>query len=397
MIALICAIYSGIILQFDGSLRNPSDPGFPTSSLGRIAACAACITVDGGGDDGSSGDDALILDNGRRLSVLAGKSLNAGITTTSGEVEYEGLLFGLTQLNQYVSDDERAHTGRSVLVQGDCRNVIDQMNGVARPRKLETYHEKCKCLVTNMSKYQFEFQHIPRTDNTIADRFAYRLVFRQQQNALKQLIHDMEQYTNNPRKLMEDGRICSLKSDPILPEFLAKHIGVSSESFIPFSIRPAIYHYVASFFFSVGDFQEILILGQWFQNEIEKEWRYTSTISSLGQQSIGAHEQYIRRRDASLEEAIAYQILALRSLQREDEALVRLKKNRVIARQKIDDMCDLLTSLLRVGIADNKLLELKETSKSLAPIGETADAVADWIEKRIQFDQLEQNLILLRQ
>ena len=70
-------ILGSIIVRFDGSVRRPSDPGFPLDHLVPQAACAAVV----------------LRDDGERLIAVGGKRLRG--YTSSIEAEYEGLLLGL--------------------------------------------------------------------------------------------------------------------------------------------------------------------------------------------------------------------------------------------------------------------------------------------------------------
>ena len=94
-LALRHVFLASLILRFDGSWKHPKDPEFPTSSLGRMAACAACIIIpkeQPGGVHNIVGDTAVALVGGRRLDV--------GLVRGSAEAEYEGVILGLDGLLQ---------------------------------------------------------------------------------------------------------------------------------------------------------------------------------------------------------------------------------------------------------------------------------------------------------
>ena len=107
----------GLILYFDGSLRTPRDVGFSTHRLGRMASCGTAL-----------------YDDDHKLVCLGGKSLDIVPDITSANVEYDGFLFGLNAPCLCSETDQ-------LIVRGDCKAIIDQLNGNAVPRKLLPKHE----------------------------------------------------------------------------------------------------------------------------------------------------------------------------------------------------------------------------------------------------------------
>lgn len=158
-----------LVLQFDGSLRPPRDPGFPTQKLGRLASCSAALLK----------DDRIVAVGGRTLPLFPGM--------TSADAEFEGLLMGL----EFLCSDNRCDEEK-LVVQGDCKVVIDLMNQQARPRKLESkYDAAVKCL-GRLGVHDIDFQHIMRESNGLCDSVCGKVIEMAVEQAFLQLSADAE-------------------------------------------------------------------------------------------------------------------------------------------------------------------------------------------------------------
>ncbi|CAB9519191.1 expressed unknown protein [Seminavis robusta] len=151
-------------LQFDGSLRPPSDPGFATASLGRIGTAAAALSLI---DHDASGQQKPT-----NPLWLGGKALPPGGLENSAEAEYEGLLMGLEKAVELVGVSTVVVD--KIVVQGDCKTVIDQLKESSRPRKLEAHYIRAQEHLTQLLGEQqgpvvLEYQHIPRKQNQLCD------------------------------------------------------------------------------------------------------------------------------------------------------------------------------------------------------------------------------------
>jgi len=91
---------------------------------------------------------------------LAAKILGGG-PYSSGQVEYEGLIMGLSVLNRW--------EGELFRVEGDCKTAIQQMNGRALSRKLRDEYERA---ISYGRKHEIEFKHIHREANSFCDQLA---------------------------------------------------------------------------------------------------------------------------------------------------------------------------------------------------------------------------------
>lgn len=156
-------------MQFDGSLRPPRDSGFPTQKLGRLASCSAALLM----------DDRIVAVGGRTLPLFPGM--------TSADAEFEGLLMGLEFLcsdNKY--DEEK------LVVQGDCKVVIDLMNQQARPRKLESKYDAAVTCLGRLRVADVDFQHIMRESNGLCDSVCGQVIEMAVEQAFLQLSADAE-------------------------------------------------------------------------------------------------------------------------------------------------------------------------------------------------------------
>jgi len=215
-----------IVLQFDGSLCPPRDPisGFTYSHdflhgdstrkplLGgseKLASCSATISLSSLCD--GVREEIPIAIGGRYLSNIP--------RMTSATTEYEGMLLGLEWLAQsfssvymlnqsadatHVINRERKFEDSQLIIRGDCKSVIDQLNSRSVPRKMEphynlaisriecirdlyaVYHQRTtsKNLQTPDASVSPElkvcFEHVPREKNYFCDALCKLIINRKQ-------------------------------------------------------------------------------------------------------------------------------------------------------------------------------------------------------------------------
>jgi hypothetical protein len=221
-----------IVLRFDGSLCPPRDPmpGFtypqdffrekkPLDGGEKLASCSATITISSPCD--GDREEMPIAIGGRYLSFMP--------HMTSAIAEYEGLLLGLewlersfssafifnktSDLKDLIKKEDKVQDSK-LIIRGDCRLVIDQLNSRSNPRKMESqyktamtriecvqglyaeYHRRTMCenlgtpdvSVTPVLKVCFE--HVPREENYFCDALC-KLVINQKQFCSVKLIQDL--------------------------------------------------------------------------------------------------------------------------------------------------------------------------------------------------------------
>ena len=181
-----------IKLQFDGCLRPPRDPGYPTIPY-RMAVCAACVGVVHGGNNNNHNNWKDSDRNNNEcgdtdetiVTPLAVGAVALPVSTeiTSQHAEYEGLLLGLEWLVKFFSSpnwneeqistenltaididhgiDSDAFTMQQqrhqvlISIEGDCKTVIDQLSGISIPRKLEPLYQRAQSLLDQLTSNNY--------------------------------------------------------------------------------------------------------------------------------------------------------------------------------------------------------------------------------------------------
>lgn len=228
-----------IVVHFDGSLRKPADPGFATESLGWMAACAASVSSD------TDGGEPILLLGGRDLTDQASPALS------SGAVEYEGLLLALQGLSSILRGSSFDSSSiQSVVVRGDCKTVIQQLQGRAISRKMDGYYQKAERLLQDDPvlcdiQEHLTYEHIPRSENTLCDRLCAAILYDRQAAALDDLSQQVQQ-----RSGVVDTTSSTTANDEAIHKMRKK--GVAEKKYftletekawklIPMSKRPELY------------------------------------------------------------------------------------------------------------------------------------------------------------
>uniref|UniRef100_A0A7S4UZH0 RNase H type-1 domain-containing protein n=1 Tax=Ditylum brightwellii TaxID=49249 RepID=A0A7S4UZH0_9STRA len=214
-----------VILQFDGSLRHSSssssslplvvpptrvkeldeeevfrcpaelsDISLATASLcntnereGKIVTCSAAVLVQNVANEKENGKDST-----KYVFAVGARCIPAEIDVTSADAEYDGLIFGLEYLEKLLLtspllsllDDDHDTTKEEeelrIVIEGDCKTVIDQMNQKSTSRKLRSKYETSQAILQRIQKFrhsssskssspQVIHRHIPRDDNILCD------------------------------------------------------------------------------------------------------------------------------------------------------------------------------------------------------------------------------------
>lgn len=330
-LALRHIFFASLILRFDGSWKHPRDPEFPTSSLGRMASCAACIIIPKEQPDGvhSIDDTAAALVGGRLLDV--------GLVRGSAEAEYEGVLLGLEGLLHLYrdhSDVNRSFSPSSaacsvvITIEGDCKTVIDQLQGSARPRKLEQYYNRAIDLIQQLP-FEFQYQHIPRADNVLCDRICARILEEQQFEAWESAYQELALIYTNTTLVGEENL-----SEDLLSSFLHRHVGPAGKNYIPLSQRPTLYRSIASTASRIRDFTTMVAVGNMLETEIRSVWSDVRTTSPIITIQNNENEAPVcldqRFKDKLLIEAVVYQVVGLHNLGKQKQEVLTTRKNRYI-------------------------------------------------------------------
>jgi len=198
-----------LILTFDGSYTKPFKaknkavisrvPFFPYSDtfpidLRPVAACGAAIFIDDNAKDGSK----LIAIGGKKFPPYCP---DYSSDFTSAHAEYEGLILGLNWILEILkrNDAEMIKTlfsSAGLIIKGDCKTVITQLNGESLPRKLSKKYREANNLLHDVKKYLYNFyqndfkvsiQLIGREENKIADAIARIVSYTMQRRVLQKI------------------------------------------------------------------------------------------------------------------------------------------------------------------------------------------------------------------
>lgn len=312
-------------LYFDGSIRRPSDHGYSLDGQGKVSACAAFVRIS---------DEDFDPCGPAATSFLGGRSLIDPMSPrTSADAEYEGLLLGLEFVSKLLSDsfpgtNVSPPPSKSILrdvlkinVHGDCKTVIQHMQGRSRPRKMAKQFQKAMNLVEKIP-WTISFEHIPRSENLLCDRLCAIIIQRMEEDALERLIVDTIQLAklkNVPiegvvsTSIMKNTTItatpcCSSISS--LHDLLTYHF-TTHHSLIPYSKRPFIYHSLATIAYVSLDFESMVTIGQKMEEEAKGVWLKRPDGKETSQQ-------------VQLD-GLKYQLLGLERLGKENDA-ARLKR-----------------------------------------------------------------------
>jgi len=215
-----------IVLQFDGSLCPPRDPisGFTylheilhgdstrkplLEGSGKLASCSATISLSSLCD--GVREEIPIAIGGRYLSIIP--------RMTSATTEYEGMLLGLEWLEQSFSsvymlnqsgdaihmiNRENKVEDSKLIIRGDCKSVIDQLNSRSVPRRMEPHYNlaisRIECIRDLYAAYHQRttskhlqtpdasvspvlkvcFEHVPREKNYFCDALCKLIINRKQ-------------------------------------------------------------------------------------------------------------------------------------------------------------------------------------------------------------------------
>ena len=204
-----------VVLKFDGSFRPPRDLRHPRLER-RMASCAACIEVDGS------------------PRLMAGKLLPLSIDFSSAHAEYHGLILGLEwMVKNPMKENERLNCPQ-LLIQGDCKTVIDQLNGRALSRKLRSLHEKALHYIAILENtFEITAVHKKREYNVVCDYLCSHIIELTSDNASIDLKSELD--------AIQIGKVGT--GDGHLLDLMSRHL--SEDTLIRISERSNLYHQIA--------------------------------------------------------------------------------------------------------------------------------------------------------
>jgi len=285
--SIILVSIAAIILRFDGSLRGANTPT-------TVASCASAL-----------------LGNNGRLIAIGGRSISPLPSLSSGETEYDGLILGLEWVHQSATcgkldriweeenrgddddddDSETSSVTSTVHVLGDCKTVIDHLNGVATPRKLKRKYDRAVSLIDKIKAYAQEtlgnnisvtFEHVPRENNVLCDALC-SIVMSCQQNLS---LCEVEYAITEGRLKSADSRIkfglpTSKKSRYKFRKTHFSH-AVSRADNVPIDKRLDVWRKLAQAALESGDAVALRVVGEKIRAKSNELSSDTIDLSTLG-------------------------------------------------------------------------------------------------------------------
>ena len=374
-----------ILMRFDGALRFPQSSdwqvGVNDPSLRPLAACAALVIL----------NNTTAFLGGKLLRPDKTTSTSSSPSLTSAEVEYEGLLLGLNQIlalsqrQRQVDEVQMIEPWRLLTIQGDCKAVVQQMNGSSRPRKLGLSHHRAASILNRIERAwledheterndarqmscstpQISVQHIGRGNNQLCDGVADTIIRHQQQLNYRNVWDEFAQLAainEDQRQINEsiNKRIPKTKLNDSAASLMMDYWRKKAFFDIPLSSRAPFYQCIAAIATISSDYETLIQLGETFDSDMshllkeQRKWNHkkksdpakeltttkqtsangpASTIGIDASASIRASDNtendtsdlLLKRLSA---EAIMYQIIGLQQLGREKEALFRARKRK---------------------------------------------------------------------
>jgi ribonuclease HI len=313
-------------MRFDGSVRRPSDTGFPTDHLVSRAACAA-----------------ILFDNERFIS-LGGKRLEDN--TSSINAEYEGILLGLRELVRRCDANDKVQRSQPlrILIQGDCKTVIQQVQGRAKPRLMQEYCKQANSLI-DMLPCHVELQHIPRERNTVCDSVAGAIVSQADQAEYQEAwdtlldIGECEYNENKNGVGIEEKLGVGLKLTVYWKQYA---------SCIPYSRRPQFYRRMVAIAAKQQNFDTLVWIGLDMAKEYATIWRKSKTMRDPTSDHV-------------LVEAVVFQLCGLESMGQQRKAEALRRKHRVLLQKfavPVKQLWAYLDALALDELTPNELDEL---------------------------------------
>lgn len=252
----VTLLLASLVLNFDGSLRVAEDPNtelvkssISSKFLPPLAASAICLK------DETTG----------KIIALCSRNIPISPFVTSADVEYDALLLGMECIQELTFESNENWKDMHIIVKGDCRMVIDQMNGVSIPRKQKIYYDQISDLVVEITKkhnISFEFQHVNREFNQVCDEMCKAVILSQQKAEIQKCFDRIELIRDNytPQDIPTNRKKKIAFLETPFSSVLDK-VSSWENSYLPISLRPIYFCKLYDAFVEVNDVIAIKRLG----------------------------------------------------------------------------------------------------------------------------------------
>ena len=355
-----------LVLYFDGSLRIPKDPNkdiIPTHVSSALSPLATCST-------------SVMHERNNSIVALGGSNIPYDGMITSADIEYEGLILGLNCLLQMCeSKDASVQNDSKVVIRGDCKTVIDQMNGVSMPRKQKIYYNKALLITSKLeSEYEltFCFQHVTRDLNELCDGMCKVI-----------LHHFLRCATEN---VLNSIRYVEMEFQPIqLPDNRKKRFKFTETPFhkplseitlwsghVPISLRPYIMCEILLASSRTGDFVAMRLAGKAMYEESQRlhqnslDLKCADVVRELGLVGMKATYTSLIAMDIQREaEKVAKQISKEYGV--DEDLIIKQNLQNLQRHLPLPDNSDDTINLLMTSIASNdEVKKIREWNKNFA-------------------------------
>eukprot|EP00977_Amphora_coffeiformis_P019891 scaffold7575_cov159-Amphora_coffeaeformis.AAC.6 len=287
----VCYLVAGlIVVQFDGSFKVATVDGRT-----RMASAAATISY--------SHDDNQC----EQIWYIGGKHPDTSRIKTSAEAEFEGLILGLEGLLAW-QESLAPFVDGGILVQGDCKTAIQQMQGRSRPRKLAHLCDHANELVQKIP-WPLQFEHCPREQNVLCDRLCFGLL------ASKQAFV-VDAIRSSLLYMLKEGA----NSEESLPDLHAKFL-LPGKTLLNGTSRLRLFSILAKMAWLQRDYRFLMEIGVRIQKLADV------LRSSSGNRPISTTDDVTSLLDLKIE-GVMCEILSLNVLGKEDEALKIARRER---------------------------------------------------------------------
>jgi ribonuclease HI len=325
-----------LVLRFDGSLHPPLD------GTARMVT-AACALFRSNTNVIKSG--RLLLVGGTYASSMVSNDHGGVIRpTTSAEAEFSGLLLGLEGLLHHKeallaeaallpsTDDLIIH------IQGDCKTVIQLMQGRARARKLDEWCDRAHQLVDQLvqSPWKLQFEHVPRTENTFCDGLCRQLTTEKRNSDIQRVYRALVDILERPAA----GAAVSGSRTALLGELLTSRHLSNGKTNIPVSVRLDLYsNIIAPMALRLDAYELLYAIGQRTEYLAAAAAKIRSTKQPLDSGPRGTISESSR----FLLDSLFYQATALRKLGSDKKAAKAERRERSLLLRHAVGVSELMT------------------------------------------------------
>ena len=313
-----------VVVRFDGSLKVPTIDG-----RARLATAAATLSC----SNHYTCEQVL---------HMGGKHLDTNRVKTSGEAEFEGLILGLEGLLEH-QESLTPFVDGVILVQGDCKTAIQQMQGRSRSRKMTHLCDKANELVQEIP-WSLQFEHCPREQNVLCDRLCYGILAFKQEFVVDHI-------SSSLLRMLKDDVIKTESLQELHEKFL-----LPGKTMLNGTSRAKLYSIIAKMAWLQSDYKFLLEIGGRIQTLADalrsRESRRSDTDDAILLQLKV--------------EGIKYEMAALHMTGKEKEALkVKRREKRILLRHCGDGGKNSIDSVLANPVVEERSVAIPSLESAI--------------------------------